>query len=171
MSGWPGAVSQARASSRAARKLCHRRESHLGHNEALCGLCLQALGDVNDEDEEVNDADAADDGADKRGMPRAVHKRELELVIGEMRQAGRQGANLGPGNRGILAWYPVQAGRQGANLGPGTETGRLAWYREGCPHAACVAHCTFVPHRERGESQVKGDAPLLALRVLVQGSR
>jgi hypothetical protein len=76
---------------------------------------LDALGHINDQDHHVNDLSAANDGPYQRGMARAVYKRELQAVAGQVLQVVRHG------------------------------------------------HC------ERGEAQVEGDAPLLALRVLVQG--
>ncbi len=52
---------------------------------------LLTLGHVNDQHHHVDDLHAADDGADERGVARAVHQRELQLVVRpQAGQVGRQ---------------------------------------------------------------------------------
>ncbi len=52
----------------------------LANHEALGGLRLDALVDVNDEEHDVDDLCAANDGANQRRVAGAIDERELHLV-------------------------------------------------------------------------------------------
>ena len=50
----------------------------MSDHKTLCRLGLDALGAVDDKDHQVDDLGAPDDGLDKGGMPRTVHKGDLK---------------------------------------------------------------------------------------------
>lgn len=58
----------------------HIVRQNLANHEALGGLRLDALVDVNDEKHDVDDLRAANDGANQRRVAGAVDERELHLV-------------------------------------------------------------------------------------------
>lgn len=79
---------------------------------------LQASGGIHEEEDQIDDLCASNDGPDQRSMARTVHKGDLKCFARDGGEGGGEG---------------------------GEEKG--------------------------GETQVKGDAPLLGLRVFVEGGR
>ena len=58
--------------------------AHLCNHQALCGLCLDALCHIYNQDDHVNDLSASHNGADEGGVAWAVHEGELQLCLGQL---------------------------------------------------------------------------------------
>ena len=58
----------------------HFSTGDLADNEALSSLGLDAFGDIDDQEHDINDLSSPDDGADERGMARAIHKSILDFL-------------------------------------------------------------------------------------------